>query len=241
MRLVDGHVIKSIAADEVSKIFYFGTGCSSQEQKLKVSSALKQLFLNAEVSVDHDIKGAVIATCGNQKGIACIIGTGSNAVYFDGENITENNYGLGYILADEGAGTYLGKKLITNYLYGILPEKLSADFKNRYNLSRNDVIVKVYNNPTANTWLGSFAEFYSSHREDQWVIDTIKSGFLEFVELYVMGISQYISVPVHFVGSIAFNFQDLLREIASDKKFTIGKIIRKPIDGLEEYYSKNIT
>ena len=238
IRIINDGIIKYIPAQEVKKIYFFGSGCSSVEQKKIISNALTKLFQNAKVTVEHDIAGAVLATCGNEEGIACIIGTGSNSVYFDGNRIHENNYGLGFILADEGAGTYLGKKLITQHLYNLLPSQLSNAFTEKYKLSRNDVITKVYNNPTANAWLGSFAQFFEIHKEEPWIKSTIKNGFKEFVDLYVKNYPRYKEVPVHFVGSIAFLNNKLLDEVAAENNFKIGKIIQKPIEGLTDYYSR---
>ncbi len=236
IRIVNDGIIKFISAKDIKKIFYFGTGCSSKEQKKIIFDALSKLFLNAQILVEHDIMGAVIATCGNDEGIACIIGTGSNSVYFDGKKIHENNYGLGYILGDEGAGVYLGKKLITHYLYGLLPKKLSDEFTEKYKLTRNDVIINVYNNPTANSWLASFAQFYAEHKDDDWIKNTVKKGFDEFVHLFVKNYPRYKEVPVHFVGSIAFHYSDILKEVAGENNFKIEKIIHKPIEGLTEYF-----
>ena len=238
IRIINDGIVKYIPAQEVKKIYFFGSGCSSVEQKKIISNALTKIFQNAKVTVEHDIAGAVLATCGNEEGIACIIGTGSNSVYFDGNRIHENNYGLGFILADEGAGTYLGKKLITQYLYNLLPSQLSNAFTERYKLSRNDVITKVYNNSTANAWLGSFAQFFEIYKEEPWIKSTIKNGFKEFVDLYVKNYPRYKEVPVHFVGSIAFLNNKLLDEVATENNFKIGKIIQKPIEGLTDYYSR---
>ena len=238
LKIIDDGIVKFITVDEVKKIFYFGTGCSSKEQKKKISDALSKLFINAKIEVEHDIMGAVIATCGNDEGIACIIGTGSNSVYYDGKKIHDNNYGLGFILGDEGAGVYLGKKLITHYLYGLLSKKLSDEFTERYKLTRNDVIENVYNNPTANSWLGSFAQFFTDHYEDAWIKNTVKKGFEEFVLLFVKNYPRYKKIPVHFVGSIAFNYSDILKEVAIENNFMIGKIIQKPIEGLTDYFIK---
>lgn len=237
-RIINEGVVKFIPAKDIQKIYFFGSGCSSVEQKKIISNALTNLFINAQIIVEHDITGAVLATCGNDEGIACIIGTGSNSVYYDGKRIHENNYGLGFILADEGAGTYLGKKIITQFLYQLLPKKLSDAFSEKYKLSRNDVITKVYNNPLANAWLGSFAQFFEIHKEDPWIKSTIKNGFKEFVDLYVKNYSIYKEVPVHFVGSIAFLNSELLNEVAVENNFKIGKIIQKPIEGLTEYFIK---
>jgi len=240
IKIVSEGVTNRINAREIDKIYYFGTGCSSDLQKKIISDALASLFTNASIMVDHDIHGAVIATCGDEEGIACIIGTGSNSVYFDGKNIHENNFGLGFILADEGAGTWLGKKLITHYFYNLLPKKLSDDFTNKYHLTRDEVINKVYSNPTANSWLASYVTFINENKNDEWVRKTIKKGFEEFIELFVMNYDRYDKLPVHFVGSVSFLFSDLLKEVASEKKINLGKIIQKPIDGLKEYFIKEM-
>ena len=237
-RIIKDSIIKSVSAKEIQKVFYFGTGCSGIEQKKIISNALLKLFINAKILVEHDIMGAVIATCGKEEGIACIIGTGSNSVYFDGMEIQKNNYGLGYILGDEGAGVYLGKKLITHYLYGLLPKNLSDDFREKYRLTRNDVIINVYNNPTANAWIGSFAQFFTEHKEDLWVRNTVKKGLEEFVQLFVKNYPRYREIPVHFVGSIAFHYSEVLKKVAYEHKFNLGKIIHKPIEGLTEYFIK---
>jgi glucosamine kinase len=238
IRIISDGITNKISPGTINRIYYFGTGCSSDVQRKIISDALSHLFKKASVSVDHDIHGAVIATCGKDEGIACIIGTGSNSVYFDGKNIQENNYGLGYILADEGAGTWLGKKLITNYFYNLLPEQLANDFKKNYNLSRDEVIKNVYMNPVANTWLGSYVKFYVENINNHWVRSTIKEGFEEFIKLFVLNYPRHKDVPVHFVGSVAFLFRDILSEVANEKKITLGKIIQKPIDGLKDYFMR---
>jgi glucosamine kinase len=237
-RIVSEGILSKISPVDISNIHYFGTGCSSALQKKIISDALESLFPKADVLVDHDIHGAVLATCGNDEGIACIIGTGSNSVYFDGIKIHENNYGLGYILADEGAGTWLGKKIVTHYFYHLLPEKLSQAFTVKYHLTRDDVINNVYGNPTANSWLAGFVVFLNENRNDEWVKNIIKEGFGEFIKLFVMNYPRYNELPVHFVGSVAFLFQDYLEEVAIEKNIRLGKIIQKPIEGLRDYYIK---
>lgn len=236
INIVRDGITNNINPESVEKIFFFGAGCSSDQQRKIISDALAFLFINAAIRVDHDIHGAVLATCGNKEGIACIIGTGSNSVYFDGKEIHENNYGLGFILADEGAGIWLGKKLVTNYFYNLLPEELSLEFTSKYHLTRDDVINNVYGNPTANSWLASFVHFMYQHRDNEWIKTTIKKGFREFIELYVINYEGFDKLPVHFVGSISFLFSDLLKEVAAEKKIKLGKIIQKPIDGLREYF-----
>jgi N-acetylglucosamine kinase-like BadF-type ATPase len=226
---------KEVQVKDLSKVFFFGAGCTYSEDKVKIINAFRKIYKDAVVEVENDVMGAALATCGDQPGIACILGTGCNSVYFDGQKVLPNNYGLGFILSDEGAGVDLGKKLITSYLYGLLPENLSTQFKSKYNLTRDVVIKNVYNNPTANTWIASFAQFLSDYKNDEWVINTVKSSFKNFINLFVLNYENHANVPVHFIGSIAFNYKNLLVEVLDEKKLFAGKFIQKPIDDLADF------
>lgn len=230
--------ITGINFKTIVKVFFYGAGCSGKELNGIVAGAFKRVFTTAKVTVDHDILGAVLATCGKEEGISCIIGTGCNSVYFDGKKIEKNNYGLGFILADEGSGSWLGKKLVTHYLYGLLPEKLSDQFKKKYRLTKDKIVTSVYNKPLANSWLASLAPFLVENKDNFWVKNTVLNGFDEFVKLYVMNYPKYQKVPVHFVGSIAYLFVDLLDEILVANNIQKGIVIKKPIDGLVNYISQ---
>lgn len=233
--------VNSISTAEVKRVLFFGAGCSGDQKKLIVSNAFERVFTKADIKVETDMMGAVLATCGNDPGIVCILGTGSNSVYFDGKEIRPNNYGLGFILADEAAGSDLGKILLTNYFYGLLPEHLSFDFRQKYNLSRDEAIRKVYSNPQANAWLASFSNFYEEYKNDEWINKVLRDRFDEFFRIYIMQYPEHKKNPVHFVGSIAFLNSDLINRIATEKNIKIGKIIRKPIDLLNEFLLKNIS
>jgi hypothetical protein len=230
--------IKGIQFEFVSKVYFFGAGCSEKKLEKIIERAFQRVFTRAKIYAQHDMLGAVLATCGDKKGICCILGTGSNSVYFDGKKLQKNNYGMGFILGDEGSGTYLGKKLITHYLYNILPPGLSGKFRRKYKLSRQDVITKVYGNPQANRWLASFVPFLYDHRDNFWVRNVVRQGFEEFVTLFVLNYRNHKKLPVHFVGSISFLFRDLLIEVLDSNNLTAGKFIRKPIEGLTHYYLK---
>jgi hypothetical protein len=220
----------------VKEVHFFGAGCSSAERNAVVARALGRFFQVAAVEVEHDVYASVIATCGDDPGVACILGTGSNSCYFDGAVIHHNNYGLGYVMGDEGSGSYLGKKLITHYLYGILPDPLRSAFESRYVMNKEIMIENVYSRPGGNVWLASFAKFLSEHPEDPWVKKTVRKGFEEFFDLYVCNYPGFKDLDVHFVGSIAHYFEPILREVGREKGVRTGKVIRHPINGLAEYY-----
>lgn len=224
--------------ESITAVKFFGAGCSSAARNEIIAAGLRKFFTGADVLVEHDLLASALATCGNEPGIACIIGTGSNSCWFDGKNVHEKNYGLGYVLGDEGSGSYFGKKLLTWYLYGRLPQPLADDFKQTYGLDKNSIIDKVYKEPNPNVWLASFTRFLSKHYEDPYIKNLILQGMRDFADLYICDYLDYKKSKVHFVGSVAYIFSKELNEIAKEKGFTIGKIIKQPIDDLMNYYSK---
>jgi len=224
--------------EKITAVKFFGAGCSSAERNEIIAAGLRRFFTNAEVLVEHDLLACALATCGDEAGISCIIGTGSNSCWFDGQEVHERNYGLGFILGDEGSGSWLGKKLLTFYLYGRLPEDLAAAFHAAYGLNKNDIINKVYKEPNANVWLASFTRFLSDHYDHPFVREMIRQSMRDFSDLYVCDYPNYRSVPVHFVGSVSFVFRRELEEVAAERGFHIGKIIKQPVDDLMAYFVK---
>ncbi|NEU07534.1 N-acetylglucosamine kinase [Flavihumibacter sp. R14] len=220
---------------EVKEIYFFGAGCSSPDRREVVSNALSQIFKNAFVNVENDLAAAVYATCGNKEGLSCILGTGSNITYFDGKEIHPGNHGLGYVLGDEGSGTYFGKKLITSYLYGTLPLHLHKAFQEAYNLTKTSVIKQVYENPSPNFYLASFAHFMSSFKTDPFIVDLLTAGFDEFIQTNIKAYPNYNRLTCHFIGSIAYHFQDTLKEVCRVNNIRTGKILKHPIEELNKF------
>ncbi len=223
-------------ASKIKKIIFFGAGCSSVERVRIVHDSLQLFFENAKIQVHHDLLGSAIATCGDQPGIACILGTGSNSCYFDGQKVIENNHGLGYILGDEGSGSYYGRKLLANFIYNRLPIAIQKDLAENHKLSKELIIENVYSKPNANVFLASFAKVLYDHNKDEYVQKLVSDGMKEFFENYVIVIPEHKEVPIHFVGSIAHYFKDILRDVAKTYSCNVGKIIQKPIISLFEFY-----
>ena len=223
-------------ADKVTEVKFFGAGCSNPSSKETVAAGLRSYFLNAHVYVEHDLLACAYATCGNEPGISCILGTGSNACWFDGKEVHEGNFGLGYILGDEGSGSYLGKKLLTHYLYGMLPKEVAEDFYNSFKLDKVSIVNQVYKQPNANVWLASFAKFIGKHQENPAIAKMIQDSFRDFLVITVCNYPDYKNKLVHFVGSIAFLYQRELKLVADSLDIKIGKIIKQPIDDLMNYY-----
>jgi len=218
--------------DDVTEIYFFGAGCSSPDRHEILTNALSQLFTNAYISVDSDLLGCAYATCGHEKGICCVLGTGSNISYFDGEDVHSGKHGLGYILGDEGSGTWFGKALVTDHLYGNMPDEVNTLFKANYTINKETIIYNVYQRPRANSYLASFAKFMSEIRMTEYGQALLKKAFVEFIETNIKSYQQYHRYKCHFVGSIAFVFADELKALCAENGIQTGKIIRQPIHDL---------
>jgi hypothetical protein len=230
----------SALASQVQHVFFYGAGASHPSRNAVIEEALKRVFTHAEITVDHDLTGAVYATCGDEPGIACIMGTGSNSCYFDGQDIYEEVPALGYVLGDEAGGTFYGKELLRMFLYHELPEKIHQGLIDRYQLTKESIFEAVYNKPNPNVYLASFMRFLSDNRDSKWVRDFIYNGFSKFINIHIWKYENHKDVPVHFVGSVAFHFQDLLREACKIHRLNIGVITSEPVVNLVEYHLKKL-
>jgi len=222
----------------VSKIYYYGAGCSTSIKNQVVELALERVFPNARISIDHDLLGAARALCGDEAGIAAILGTGSNSCYYDGKSITEHIFSLGYFFGDEGSGAFMGKNLISAYLHGELPPDLEADLRINYPMSRENILDAVYNKPAPSRFLASFSTFILKHQDHPFMQQLIMENFRKFFKYQVCCYPEYQNVPVNFVGSVAFHYQAYLQTICQEFSARIGKIIQAPIDGLVTYHIK---
>lgn len=221
----------------VNTIFYYGAGCQNALLKQQVAEALTQLYPNAHTSVDHDLTACIRATCGHQIGIGCILGTGSNLAFFDGNSIKEIPSGLGYILGDEGSGTYFGKKLLADFLMGHLPQGLYNDLKEKHHLTRSSIMQDVYMKPHVNVYLAQFMSVLGQHQDEHYVQNLLVRGFEDFIKVHVTRIDDYREVLVHFVGSVAFHFKKWLSKACENTGISMGSVVQKPIDRLIAYHT----
>ncbi|MGN6637673.1 MAG: N-acetylglucosamine kinase [Mucilaginibacter sp.] len=222
-------------ASDISEIYFFGAGCSSPDRHEIVSNAISHLFPKAYISVDSDLLGSAYATCGNEKGLCCVLGTGSNISFFDGEEVYAGKHGLGYVLGDEGSGTWFGKALITDFMYGNMPGDVHDLFNEQYKLTKEQVIYNVYQKPGGNSYLAAFAKFMNKIRDCQYGQELLAKGFLEFIETNIKSYPQYHRYKCHFVGSIAYVFSGELKRLCESNEIHVGKIIRQPIYDLMNY------
>jgi N-acetylglucosamine kinase-like BadF-type ATPase len=223
-------------ANDVKLLFLYSAGCSSKELKLVVERGLRNCFPKANIYVDHDLVAAAFATYSGTPGISCILGTGSNSCYFDGDIVKEQVPALGYILGDEGSGSYFGKKVLADFLYKKLPEKLNDDLVNQFGLSKDIIFEHVYMRPHANVYLASFMKVISDNKDLPYVQEMIFDGMVHFMKNHVCCFANFQKLPVHFIGSIAYYHEDILKKAALSLGVTVGNIIQKPIYGLVDYH-----
>jgi glucosamine kinase len=222
---------------QISEIFYYGTGCANPENARSVKKALKQVFPEASTQVTHDLMGAARALCGNSKGIACILGTGSNSCYFDGKKIVRNSPGLGYVLGDEGSGAYLGKKVIQYFLYDTFDDDLRSRFEVSFATTAPEILENVYKKPFPSRYLAGYTRFLSENRGHYMVENIIEDGLNDFFFQHLCKYKEIWKYPVHFTGGVAFGFRDIIKQLCQSYEFELGQILQHPMQGLVRYHA----
>jgi glucosamine kinase len=223
-------------SESVQEVWFYGAGCSSFERNEIVSAGLQTVFSGAKIHVAHDLLACAYATYEGAPMISCILGTGSNACFFDGKELSQAVPSLGYILGDEGSGSYFGKQLVSSFLYGRLPDDINDSFKKWKNISKDEVISKVYREPNANAYLASFMEFAVKESSHPYIKEMMFEGFKRFNEIHVCSYDNYSQFKTSYVGSIAFLFSEDLHRACEATDVSIGQIIQKPIEGLIQFH-----
>lgn len=219
-----------------TQIHFYGAGCTAESKRSEVESNLRKIFPHAKVEVNNDLLGAARALCGKNKGIACILGTGSNACLFNGEEIIEEATSLGFILGDEGGGAYLGKALLTAFLYNELPEDLLEKFVVEYHLDKATILDNIYRKPYPNRYLADFVPFLVQYKSHRYVSNLVGDAFDLFINRHIKSLYNYRDFECHFVGSVAFVFESLLTKKVEQHGLKMGQIMNKPIDGLIRFH-----
>lgn len=225
--------------EQITSVYYYGAGCSTPVKNQIVEDAFAKIFPKARFFISHDLLAAAHALCGDGEGIAAILGTGSNSCFYDGKNITHSLFSLGYFFGDEGSGAYLGKQLLSAYLHFILPEDLNEKMKTEFPISLENILDSVYTKASPSRFLASFSTFISENRSHPFIFKLITDAFREFYKYQVCCYQRHQEVKVHFVGSVAYFYQDILTEVGREFGITTGKFIKAPIDGLVEYHREN--
>ena len=220
----------------INEIYYYGTGCANPANARMIKNALQKTFQTSTVLVTHDLMAAARSTCGRQKGVACILGTGSNSCYYDGKKIIKNSPGLGYVLGDEGSGAYLGKKVLQYYLYKTFDNEMKIKFDKKYKTNAVEILENVYKKPLPNRYLASFTVFLAENRGHYMIENIIEDGLNDFFFNHLAKYKETSTLAVSFVGAVGHGFKDVLQQLCITYDMKLGKVLKNPMEGLIEYH-----
>ena len=223
--------------DKIQEVNYYGAGVHNEEKAKIVEDAFRELFPNAKIEIGHDLLAAARALLGKEAGFAAILGTGTNTCIYDGDKITHNINSAAYILGDEGSGSYIGKKLLTDFVRGLMPEDVAKAFYDTYKLSEDEIMDSVYTKPLANRFCASFSKFvYDNNVNIQYTRKIVDDAFDAFFANLVSKYPNYQSFTFNCIGSVGYNFRNVLEEKANQYGMKVGKILRSPIDDLVQFH-----
>ena len=230
---------KQLSHLPINRVYFYGAGCSTAEQKYKIEEKLAIYFNSAKIRVENDLLGAARALCQNDPGIACILGTGSGSCVYNGVEIIKSVPSLGFILGDEGSGAYLGKQLIRDFLREEMPPALIQLIKSELSLNKEEVLENVNRKPLPSRYLAQFSKFIFEQIQDPYIRNIIRNSFFDFIDKYVVRYNESQHYKIHFVGSIAINYRSILAECLLERNLEIGKVENSPINGLVEFHLSN--
>lgn len=221
----------------INKIYFYGAGCGTQPPKELLTKVLSSIFINSDFDIKEDTYAAVYACCKpTSKAIVSILGTGSNCSYYDGERLHQKVTSLGYVLMDDASGNYFGRQLLRDFYFNKLSKDLASKFKSEFDLKAEIIKDSLYKKPNPNTYLAKFAKFLVENKDLEYSKNLIKKGFILFVENQIEQFDNHKNVELHFVGSIGYYLKDELKEVIDSKNLKLGKVLRRPIEGLVAYH-----
>ncbi|SCY07875.1 BadF-type ATPase [Nonlabens sp. Hel1_33_55] len=227
--------------DKATKVYFYGAGCGTEKPRMALQALLTTYFKNADVVVKEDTAAAVYAAVGDEPGVVCILGTGSNCCYSDGKKLHQKVVSLGYTLMDEASGNWYGKELIRDYYFKNMPENLRKEFSAAYDMSDDHIKYNLYKQPNPNAFLAGHAEFIFQHLDERYIKKLLRRGLRKFSRNMILQFHEEIkSCEVHFVGSIAHFAKSRIQQVAEEFDYEVGNIVRRPIDGLVEYHRSKL-
>lgn len=225
---------------KVSEVYFYGAGCGTERPRLILKRVFEEFFTEAKVEVKEDTYAASYAVTIDEPCLVCILGTGSNSCYFDGNDIREGLPSLGYVVMDEASGNYFGKKLLRDYFYKKMPSALAKKFEEQFNLDADEIKKNIYKEESPNAYLAHFAEFIFKNERNIYFNKVLTKGIKDFFQNRVLPFEVGKDVPVRFVGSIAHFASDIIKDVAHYYLVNVDKIVQRPIDGLINYHKSLI-
>ena len=238
-RIINNYELYRIR-NEVDSTFFYGAGCGTEPPRKLMDGVLKSIFQNSTISVKEDTYAAVYAiTDPGEPSIVCILGTGSNCSLYDGQMVHQKITSLGYILMDDASGNYFGRQLLRDFYFNKIPKELSDSFADEFNLGAEEIKTNLYKKSNPNTYLATFAKFVIVNKNDPYIQGLINKGLGLFIENQIMQFDNAKELPIHFIGSISYFLREELEAKLISYGFTLGKILKKPIEGLVSYHKSN--
>ena len=235
-RIINNYELYRIR-NEVDSTFFYGAGCGTEPPRKLMEGVLKSIFQNSTISVKEDTYAAVYAiTDPGEPSIVCILGTGSNCSFYDGEIVHQKITSLGYILMDDASGNYFGRQLLRDYYFNKIPKALSDSFAEEFNLGAEEIKTNLYKKSNPNTYLATFAKFVIVNKNEPYIQGLINKGLGLFIENQITQFDNAKEVPVHFIGSISYFLKEELEAKLISYGLTLGRILKKPIEGLVSYH-----
>ena len=226
--------------ESIKDIFFYGAGCTSDNNNMIIQKPLQKLFCNARVSIKHDLEAACYAMYNGSPNITCILGTGSNSCYYNGQDIKEQSPSLGFLIGDEASGNYFGKEILHLYFNNLMPKELKEKFEEDYEHNLSTIKKNIYNNTRSNAYLASYFPFVSENKEHPSIQVLINKGLDVFFELHICCYKQHKEIEINFIGSVAHYLSNEIKETAKKYGCRIGDIIQKPIYRLIKIHSKRL-
>jgi N-acetylglucosamine kinase-like BadF-type ATPase len=239
IRKSQAEMLEKVRDMQLRFVYYFGTGITDESKKEMIRALLTPVIGEAQLQVQNDLVAAGISLCGEKAGIACILGTGSNSGYFEEGEMEHQVPPLGFWLGDEGSGGHMGKSLVLAYLHHEMPADLRSIFTKRFGeLDRLTILQHAYKGEFPNRWFASFSKFLFDHRKHPFCYQLIEKSLQSFCDLYVLKYPQSTQVPIHFTGSVAFYYADILQRVLKSNHLHVGIISEGPMAGLTMYYKE---
>tara|TARA_B100001057_G_scaffold422818_1_gene444572 strand:+ start:1354 stop:2217 length:864 start_codon:yes stop_codon:yes gene_type:complete len=223
--------------DYITNLYFYGAGCGVESPQLRIRKVFDDIFTNCKISIKEDTYAAVYATSKpNEKSIVCILGTGSNCTYFDGKEIDQRVYSLGYVLMDEASGNFFGKQLLRSYYFNTMPKDLALKFKEEYDLSPDTIKENLYRKENPNAYLATFSRFLIKHKDNPLFQEIIMNGLDRFINHQILQFDNAKEVPIHFIGSISFFLENEIKNSLELNGLTMGRIVKRPIEELVKFH-----
>jgi len=226
--------------NSVTKIFFYGSGCGVEKNRERIKEEVGKVFSNAFIIVKEDLTAAAYAAYNGKPAIICILGTGSNACYFDGKDVKIKLPSLGFLMGDEGSGSAIGKQLVRRYFMQKLPQDLHLEFEDTYHLTIDDALQNMYHSSRPNAFLADFNKFVVERKNHSYFKKMVSEEMRNFFEYQVLPYEESKESEINFIGSIAYYYENILRSVASELHLNVGHVVQKPIESLVSYHIKYI-